>query len=137
MKHREIRIANLHLLDEGVLYIVYKDSIQVTKKDAEEMIDALSSLESSVCPRIYRYNKNISFDLDAIRTLATSHTANAIAILCDSSQGMKILDDIKQYFRTFNFNSPIQYFYEKSHAINWAIQYTNTHGNWRPNKTLH
>ena len=83
-KTYKTKIANISYQEPGIIIIKYHKNICINREDAIELMNILSSISPTACPRIHLYNAEVSYEFEAIEEFSKSKLAKAVAIVVDN-----------------------------------------------------
>ncbi len=122
----ELKIATLSLLPGNIVSIRFKEYSILSLPNAEELLDGILKLNPNIGPRLIFYNKDMSFDFEAVRFLSKSKKANAIAIVNENKKSLHTLNALLAMFTMMKSNYKIKFFNNEQDAKDWLLQFIQT-----------
>ena len=121
IKTLQTRAADVHLQDDGLLYIDVFPKAEIIKKDAEEILDAIVSVSDGIrYPLLIDGNSLLSVDRDSRKLFSTTPTVSAVALVVGTPLG-KIIGN---FFVGLNkTDMPFKLFTSKTEAFEWLEAY--------------
>ena len=121
LKTLQTRAANVHLQDDGMLYIDVFPKAEITKKDAEEILDAIVRVSDGIrYPLLIDGNSISSVDRDSRKLFSGTTAVSAVALAVGTPLG-KIIGN---FFIGLNkADMPFKLFTSKTEAFEWLEAY--------------
>jgi len=122
-KVHKTRIADVSHKEPGIIIIKYHETVNINRDDAIELMDTLSSISPTPCPRIHLYNPEVSYEFEAIEEFSKSKLSKAVAIVFDTPKSKTILNSIHDSFLSLGFNFPVEFFNNMDGAVQWSKKF--------------
>jgi len=119
-KTYKTKIANISYQEPGIIIIKYHKNICINREDAIELMNILSSISPTACPRIHLYNAEVSYAFEAIQEFSKSKLSKAVAIVVDNPKSKTVLKALNHSFSSLGFSSPVEFFKNLDEAVQWA-----------------
>ncbi len=113
--HTTLRSAHL-MLSDGILEIKFKDFIEISYRDARELLQAISVLMPEGGPVLFQYGLGIFITNEARIELTNTRSIHRAAFLTYTQTATLLANFLLRYSETVY---PAQVFQSRKQAIHW------------------
>jgi hypothetical protein len=111
-----LRSAHLTIIEDNILEIKFHDFIEISYRDARELIAAIAALLPEGGPVIFQYGLGVFLTHEARIELTTSRSIHRAAFLAYTQTSTLLVNFLLRYSET---TYPAQVFQSRQQAIGW------------------